>query len=86
MRALPPFSSAVEFAGGAESFGAIVDRLGRIAGLKAELASYEAKLKAVLLELGENAIDGEELFRATVSTFEQVKWRTASSRVVVKRR
>ena len=77
MNELPAFSrSAVSFgAGVAENdnrLGAVADRLGKIAALKAELAVYEDRLKDVLIASGEDAVEGR-IFRATVSRFDQVR-------------
>jgi len=84
MKGLPAFErGAVSFAKGApkepEPFGAIADRLGKIAALKAELARYEETLKEVIIELGDEAVEGK-LFRATLSVFDQTKLDTAMIR------
>jgi hypothetical protein len=80
MDALPAFSrGAVSFAPGADGVGTVADRLGKIAALKAELAGYEEKLKEVIIELGDEAVEGK-LFRATLSIFDQTKLDTAAIR------
>lgn len=80
MKGLPKLAlDALAFKAGAKEFGEIADRLGRIAAMKAELKTYEEGLKDVLIELGEDAVEGE-LFRATVSSFPQTKLDTDAIR------
>lgn len=68
---LPAFRGRVlELEAGAPDVGAIADRLGRVAAIKAELETYEKALKAIVIENGEPAVEGK-LFRAVLSTFEQ---------------
>jgi hypothetical protein len=84
MNALPAFRcSALEFAAGVADnenrLGAVADRLGKIAAKKAELVAYEDKLKAVIIDAGEDAVEGK-IFRATLSIFDQVRLDTAAIR------
>lgn len=52
------------------SLGAIVDKLGELKAQISELTTQEKDLKAVLVDSGETAIEGD-LFRATVSRYTQ---------------
>jgi hypothetical protein len=73
LAALPAFKSRnIEFEPACPDVGSIADRLGRLAALKAEVAEYEDRLKAIVIEHGEDAVEGK-LFRATLSIFEQTR-------------
>ena len=68
---LPAFRSlACAFDAGAEEMGDVADRLGRLAALRAQIETYEAKLKEVVIENGEAAIEGRT-FRTTLSVYEE---------------
>ena len=80
MAALPAFAQRrISFAKAAVNFGELADRLGKLAAVRAELAAYEQKIKDVLIELDEDAVEGD-MFRATVSEFSQTRLNTEAIR------
>jgi hypothetical protein len=68
---LPAFRSmALWYEAGAEDVGAVADRLGRVAAVRAELQVFEDLLRDVIKENGEAAVEGLG-YRVTLATYEQ---------------
>lgn len=70
---LPAFRSlTLAFEAGCEDVGSVADRLGRLAAVRAEIEGYEEKLKEIVIENGEKAVEGR-LFRSTLSIYDQTR-------------
>jgi hypothetical protein len=81
---LPDFRvPSLAFDEGCDTVDALADRLGRVAAVRAELEGYEEKLKEVVRENGETAIEGR-LFRATLSIYDQSRLNTDAIRAAMK--
>lgn len=81
---LPAFRSlSLAFEAGCEDVGSLADRLGRLAAVRAEIEGYEKRLKEVVIENGEAAIEGR-LFRSTLSVYEETRLDTKAIRAKMK--
>lgn len=81
---LPSFRApSLELTAGCPDIGALADRLGRVAAVRAELEAYEDSLKEIVRENGDSAIEGR-LFRATLSVYDENRLDTKAIRADMK--
>jgi hypothetical protein len=80
LAALPEFRvPSLAFDEGCADVGSLADRLGRVQAVRAELEGYEKRLKEIVRENGETAIEGR-LFRATLSIYDENRLNTDAIR------